>query len=199
MTPPHVLDPCTIYTNGIHNCLIVSSDYNNGTGAVVCRLGIGRSDVVNMKRARLWRSPAFLIQDNDAGDISEFVLFRPIIPLGSTLNPKDAARALHFATRKLEKNKNPEYWNAIVPFESTCLRLAVEVLDRIVAQMTDLKEIKYYIRIYDLPMARDIYVDLSYKSMCARKVQRFWRMALANPAYDMCKRRLLREFNSLIE
>ena len=166
---------------------------------VVCRLGSARSDVVNMKRARLWRSPAFLIQDNDAGDISEFLLFRPIIPLGSTLNPKDAARALHFATRKLEKNKNPEYWNAIVPFESTCLRLAVEVLDRIVAQMTDLKEIKYYIRIYSLPMAQDIYVDLSYKSMCARKIQRHWRRVWENPAYDMCKRRLLREFNSLIE
>lgn len=197
MTPPHVLDPCTIYSNGLQKYLIISSCYNDGTGAVVCHIGSATAYGVNMKRVKLWRSPAFLIQDNDAGDTTD-IQFRPIVPVGTTLNPQDAAQALHLATRKLEKNKNPNC-NEIEPFKSTTVRLAIEVLDRIVAQMTDLKEIKYYIRIYNLPMAQDIYVDLSYKSMCARKVQRYWRMALANPAYDICKRRLLREFNSLVE
>lgn len=42
----------------------------------------------------------------------------------------------------------------------------------------------------------DITADMRYK-YSARKIQRIWRDHITNPAYNICKRRLLNEFNSI--
>jgi hypothetical protein len=36
------------------------------------------------------------------------------------------------------------------------------------------------------------------KEKAATKIQHSWRNAIANPSYDVCKRRLLREYHELV-
>lgn len=60
--------------------------------------------------------------------------------------------------------------------------------------------------VYHTPeAARDVFIDVVMDIMCenlmrhisARKIQRAWRVAIVDPRFGVCKKRLLREFNDL--
>lgn len=42
-----------------------------------------------------------------------------------------------------------------------------------------------------------IQVEMDIAEDAARKIQGVWRNAISNPSYDVCKRRLMNEFNSM--
>lgn len=200
------MDICKIYRfnmprGSYSEWLVLSSDYNDDVGAIICRVHHTR------RRCCINQIGAFAIEDNDAGDDS----FRPSLHYsGQFLRPDDAAALIHVAIVKLRKiartapGKNPPrsmYRPDIV------LAVAIKAFDAVCAVCEDRRQVWLACRTLGscrLPMASKRLELLNVaeaerrrRHKMARMIQTRYRSAIADPNTPLCRRRLMREFREL--
>lgn len=186
---------CRIYANAHREYLVLTSAYNDGVGSLICTLSHRR------KHIRMQRVPPMMIQCNEHGDETRFV--RPSIilrPTGNIIPLADAVHILSIAITKLRKTRNHSDWEPAF-FHESAFALALQVLDDACCLHEDLVVMKRLIRKYgrQLPKTSVAFVEKRYMNCKAIIIQRQWRRAIADPSCELCKRRLRREFQLLME
>lgn len=136
-----------VYTDGKREYLVLSSDHNDGVGAVVCRLSR------RMNNNALIRVQPFMIKDNEAGDTRIHIREnRMIRPTYAVMAPSSAIVMLNFAigNYRLEQDDG---------FKQETLGLAIEALDRICMHLgpENPRLTTYLLRQYNLPRTQEAY------------------------------------------
>lgn len=100
-----------LYRNHKNLYIIVSSSYNNGTGAIIC-------NITRPKSPRLFRCTPCVIENNDAGDIFPMPQDKLIQPTQHTVDQDEVQRLLTLAcTHYQTKTKDFE------PFKSNVIAI----------------------------------------------------------------------------
>lgn len=178
--------------------LVVSSAFNDGAGAILCRLGHRR------KHVRIIRVPPLFIEGNEAGEPTVFArsTFRPN---GLSLSASEAVRALHSALVKFIKTRHvgvdgEPNWHCGY-YRDRITALILEAIDHVAAASDDLPlmlrllhRTKLTSHLERTSQAVLLEVERRFVNHKARLIQRHWRHANADPSHELCRRRLLREF-----
>lgn len=190
---------CRVYTNYQSRYFVLSDRYNNGTGAVLCKISTKR------RKIHLIQAPCFVIQGNSEGDIFQGLSERALIkPTDEYIDADKAVKIIYVALKKYKKqriqNRLPE------PIFSRLYFIAMQAYDEILSMCMDIRFIKQSFRTFAaLPKAFawfdqlcEIEADNRMMKKSAIVIQRAWRHALVNPNTSVCRRRLLEEFEELI-
>lgn len=191
-----------VYANERHECLVVSSAWSDGVGAVVCR-------ICNLRRKHIQirRIPCFFIDGNEAGDYFTGMraddMYRPTC---RWLSIPDTVYVLRVALVKLRKTHDRNNFHYGY-FREEVASLIIHALDTTAALLTDMITMKRLINslfgsclIKTIDAFDCVAIEEAEKRCLIHKVrmiQRRWREANTNPSFELCKRRLMHEYVDL--
>lgn len=185
-----------VYTLENKKFLVLSSAYNNGCGAVVCRID----------KVRLYQLPPFLIANNAANNyFASMPAHKMLHPSFEFVFANEAAEYVRAAILKFQKMPLHERAKSYPPevIFHGIISIAIRALEKILVKCNSIWTIKMSLKRFYMPIVSDYLDTLLVKeaekrflNAKARVIQRAWRTAIVCPYTEMCQRRLRREFEN---
>ena len=190
--------------------IVLSSSDTYHEGALICRIHD------NARKVRLSQVPAFMVDGNDAHDVWDGdIPFSILRDHGKVLDATEALWTVNHITRRFLKTHCDRNMNIVRHADKwwepkIVLDILLGSLDALSVGNSNViiqkRLVNYYYQKYNvlLPRATEhlmVLLDATANEMAinvhARKIQRTWRLVVANPSFQICRSRLNREWEKM--